>query len=269
VSFFLANIAWSEEMSLKLDELRKRLLLQQGQPSEQNQDDDQQLRAKTDSLREGKTDSPRDEAVPPASARKETTLLAPESAPQPEPQIPPPATSRLPTEAARPISAREHQLSEAVAKVFEQAETFQSRLKELDAMFEPIERVGKAAADSFASLSAFRDQLAQLGRSFEPMKAFQAQLADLAQTFEPMRALQDQLSQIADSFQLEIAQLANALEPAKLFRQKIIDLAKAFDPVGELDEGFRALRDSFQSSAQDGKVRPSVEPQAAQAGLPN
>ena len=251
-------------MSLKLDELRKRLL-QQGQPSEQ--DDDQQLRAKTDSSR--------DEAVPetPASAREERAAspLAPESAPQPEPRIPPPATPRQarPREAATPISGGEPQLSEAVAKVFEQTEAFQIRLEELRAMFEPIERVGKAAADSFAPLSAFSDQLAQLGRSFEPMKAFQAQLADLAQTFEPMRALQDQLSQIADSFQLEIAQLANALEPAKLFREKIADLARAFDPVGELDEGFCALRDSFQSSAHDDKVRPSVAPRTAQAGLPN
>jgi chromosome segregation ATPase len=167
-----------------------------------------------------------------------------------------------------PISASEPQLSEAVAKVFEQTEGLQSRLNELRAMFEPIERLGKAAADSFAPLSAFRDQLAQLGRAFEPMKAFQAQLADLAHTFEPMRGLRDQLSQIADSFQLEIAELANALEPAKLFREKIADLAKAFKPVDELDEGFRALRDSFQSSEQDDKVL-TVEPHIAQPGLPN
>src|SRR5712692_2923825 len=248
-------------MSLKLDELRKRLL-QQEQPSEQNQPDDQQLRAKTD--------SPRDEAVPPASARKEIAPLAPESAPQPEPQIPPPTTPRpaRPREAAPPASVGAPQISEAVARVFEQTEAFQRRLNELRATFEPIERVGKAAADSFAPLSAFRDQLEQLGRSFEPIKAFQSHLAYLAQTFEPMRALQDQLSQIADSFQFEIAQLANALEPAKLFREKIVDLAKAFDPVGELDEGFRALRDSFQSSAHDGKVL-AVEPPNTQTGLSN
>jgi hypothetical protein len=249
-------------MSQKLDELRKRLL-QRGQSSEQNQHDDQQLRAKTD--------SPRDEAVPPASARNEIAPLAPEPAPLPQAQITPPAApqqARPREAAATPISTGNQQLSEAVAKVFEQTETFQSRLKELRAMFEPIERVGKAAADSLAPLSAFRDQLAQLGRSFEPMKAFQAQLADLAKTFEPMGALHDQLSQIADSFQLEIGQLVNAFEPAKLFREKIADLAKAFYPVGELDEGFRALRDSFESSDQDGKVRLSVAPQTAQAGLP-
>src|SRR6266851_395447 len=249
-------------MSVKLDELRKRLL--QGQPSEQNQSDDQQLRAKTD--------SPRDEAVPPAPTPKEIAAppIAPESAPQPEPQIPPPVTPRpaRPREAAPPASVGAPQISQAVAKVFEQTEAFQSRLKELRATFEPIERVGKAAADSFAPLSAFRDQLAQLGRSFEPMKAFQAQLADLAQTFEPMRALQDQLSQIGDLFQLEIAQLANALEPAKLFREKITELARAFDPVGELDEGFRALRNSFQSSAHDGELL-AVEPPNTQTGLPN
>jgi hypothetical protein len=249
-------------MSQKLDELRKRLL-QRGQSSEQNQHDDQQLRAKTD--------SPRDEAVPPASARNEIAPLAPEPAPLPQAQITPPAApqqARPREAAATPISTGNQQLSEAVAKVFEQTETFQSRLKELRAMFEPIDRVGKAAADSLAPLSAFRDQLARLGRSFEPMKAFQVQLADLAKTFEPMGALQDQLSQIADSFQLEIAQLVNALEPAKLFREKIADLAKAF-AVGELDEGFRALRDSFESSDQDGKVRLSLASQTAQAGLPD
>jgi DNA repair exonuclease SbcCD ATPase subunit len=252
-------------MSLKLDELRKRLL-QEAQPSEQNQPDDQQPRVLTYTTRH--------EAVPetPASARSEVAAppVAPESAPQPEPQIPPPVTPRQarPRGAATPISVGEPQISEAVARVFEQTEAFQSRLKELRALFEPIERVGKAAAESFAPLSAFRDQLARLGRAFEPMKAFQAQLADLAQTFEPMGALQDQLSQIADSFQLEIAQLTNALEPAKLFRQKIADLAKAFDPVGELDEGFRTLRNSFQSSTQDSEVS-AAEPQTAQSGLPN
>jgi DNA repair exonuclease SbcCD ATPase subunit len=261
----LVNIAWSEEMSLKLDQLRKRLL-QQGPPSEQNQHDDQELRAKTDSPHDGAV------AETPASAGKEVAAPppAPEPAPEPEPQILPPATPRQtrPREAATRLSADDHQLSEAVAKVFEQTEAFQSRLKELRAMFEQVERVGKAAADSFAPLGTFRDQLAQLGQSFEPMKAFQAQLADLAQTFEPMRALQDQFSQIADSFQLEIAQLAKALEPARLFREKIADLAKAFDPVGELEEAFRALRDSFQSSKQDGEVL-AIERQTAQAGLPN
>jgi DNA repair exonuclease SbcCD ATPase subunit len=248
-------------MSLKLDELRKRLL--QGQPSEQN--DDEQPRVLSYSTRH--------EAAPPASAGEDIASApppAPVPAPQPKSQIPPPETPRQVRrqEAAPPISADEHQLSEAVAKVFEQTEGLQSRLNELRAMFEPIERVGKAAADSFAPLSAFRDQLKQLGRSFEPMKAFQAQLADLAQTFEPMRALQDQLSQIANSFQHEIAQLANALEPAKVFREKIADLAKAFDPVGELDEEFRALRDSFRSSKQDRELL-AAEPQTAQAGLPN
>jgi DNA repair exonuclease SbcCD ATPase subunit len=250
-------------MSVKLDELRKRLL-QQEQPSEQNQPDDQQPQVLTY--------SPHREAVPPAPTRKEIAVapIAPEPAPQPEQQIPPPVTPlpARPREAAPPASVGAPQISEAVARVFEHTEAFQTRLKELRAMFEPIERVGRAAADSFAPLGAFRDQLAQLGRSFEPMKAFQAQLADLAQTFEPMRALQDQLSQIADSFQLEIAQLANALEPAKLFRQKIADLAKAFDPVGELDEGFRALRNSFQSSAQDCELL-AVEPLNTQTGLPN
>src|SRR5713101_5284420 len=164
-------------MSLKLDELRRRLL-QQEQPSEQNQPDDQQPQVLTY--------SPRREAVPPAPTPKEIAAppLAPVPAPQPEQQIPPPVTPRpaRPREAAPPASVGAPQISEAVARVFEQTGAFQRRLKELGAMFEPIERVGKAAADSFASLNTFHDQLAKLGRSFEPMKAFQAQLADLAQT---------------------------------------------------------------------------------------
>src|SRR5216683_976532 len=114
----LANIAWSEEMSVKLDELRRRLL-QQEQPSDQNQPDDQQPQVLTY--------SPRREAVPPAPTPKEIAAppIAPESLPQPEPpQIPPPLTPRQarPREAATPISAGEHQLSQAVAKVFEQTE---------------------------------------------------------------------------------------------------------------------------------------------------
>src|SRR5216684_6278694 len=103
-------------MSVKLDELRRRLL-QQEQPSDQNQPDDQQPQVLTY--------SPRREAVPPAPTRKEIAAppIAPASAPQPEPQIPRPATPRPapPREAAAaPESAGEQQLSEAVAKVFEQ-----------------------------------------------------------------------------------------------------------------------------------------------------
>src|SRR5690348_59585 len=127
-------------MSLKLDELRKRLL--QGQASEQN--DDEQPRVLSYSTRH--------EAASPASAGEEIASApppAPVSAPQPEPQVPPPATPRQtrPRAAATPISASEPQLSEAVAKVFEQTEGLQSQLNELRAMFEPIERVGKAAAE--------------------------------------------------------------------------------------------------------------------------
>jgi hypothetical protein len=140
----------------------------------------------------------------------------------------------------------QYQLAQAVAKVFEQTKTFQERFAELNQMFEPIEKVGQAAARSFEPLKSFEGQLVQLARSFEPMRAFQLQLAQLAQTFEPMKGLQQQLAQLSEAFQLHLGRLTKSLDPAKEFQAELIKLARAFDPVADLQQQFGQLVETFK-----------------------
>lgn len=140
----------------------------------------------------------------------------------------------------------QYQLAQAVAKVFEQTKMFQDRFLELYQMFEPIERLGEAAARSMEPLRAFYEQLTQLSQTFEPMRAFQVQLAQLAQTFEPMKGLQSQLAQISEAFQIHLGRLTKSFEPAKEFQNELSKLAHAFDPVNDLQEKFEALIDTFK-----------------------
>ena len=140
----------------------------------------------------------------------------------------------------------QNELADAVGKVFEQTKALQTRLEDLNRIFNPIDRVGNSAARAFAPLRGFQKQMAQVAQSFEPMRAFQAQLSQIAQTFEPMKALEDQLSRLANSFQSHIADLIKALEPAKQLRERIQHLSEAFDEATELQEQFSELYEAFQ-----------------------
>jgi methyl-accepting chemotaxis protein len=142
----------------------------------------------------------------------------------------------------------QNELAEAVGKVFEQTKALQTRLEDLNRIFDPIDRVGNSAARAFGPLRGFQKQMAQLARSFEPMRTFQQQLSQIAQTFEPMKALEDQLSQLADSFQSHIADLIKALEPAKQLRERIQHLSATFEEANELQEQFSELYEAFQLS---------------------
>lgn len=147
-----------------------------------------------------------------------------------------------------------NELAAAVAKVFEQTKAVQARLEELNRIFDSIDRAGNSAARAFGPLRGFQKQMAQLAKSFEPMRTFQAQLSEIAQNFEPMKALEDQLSRLADSFQSHIADLIKALEPAKELRERIRNLSATFDEASELQEQFGELYEAFQlSPASNGK----------------
>jgi predicted nuclease of restriction endonuclease-like RecB superfamily len=140
----------------------------------------------------------------------------------------------------------QYQLAQAVARVFEQTKVIQDRFLELNTMFEPIWRLGEAAARSLEPLKTFHEQLTQLAQTFEPMRAFQVQLAQLAQTFEPMKGLQLQLAQISEAFQIHLGKLTQSLEPAKEFQKELSKLAHMFDPVGDLEAKFEALVETFK-----------------------
>src|SRR5579859_7511293 len=59
---------------------------------------------------------------------------------------------------------------EAVAKIFEQTKTFKPRFDELGEAIEQIERLGEAAARTFAPLKAFQSHLVYLVASLDSIR---------------------------------------------------------------------------------------------------
>jgi ABC-type transporter Mla subunit MlaD len=138
-------------------------------------------------------------------------------------------------------------VAESVAKLFEQTKTFQVRFDELAQAVDLIERMTDSATRLFGPLRSFHGQLSQLAVSFESMRAFQAQLAQLGKSFEPMKLLHDQLSQLSEGVQSHLAQLVKALDPAKDFRDRILALAHSLDEATKLQAEFGELYSTFRA----------------------
>jgi len=241
-------------MSIKLDELRKRLLQQQdGAPSAAG----------------ATAAAAAPEAAPEAKPAVKPELKAIEPPKPPEPAVvktieagqtktaavkrEDPATLAAPNRSATPAmpkldGAIQTELADSVAKLFEQTKTFQVRFDELAQAIDLIERMTDSAARLFGPLRQFHSQLTQLAVSFESMRAFQGQLAQLGKTFEPMRLLHDQLAQLSDGIQTHVAQLVKSLDPAKDFRDRINALARAMDQASELQADFGELYSTFRTS---------------------
>lgn len=257
-------------MSLKLDELRKRLLQQPPPELAALERHHPTIVAAVDpavvcvaktaepsaSISEAESakalvataqKSPITDERKPANSASPATELPPSGASHPEPAISHPII-------AEPLSASEvappeSQIAEAVARVFEETATVQLRFDALTGTFAELGRIGAAAEEAIEPLRAFHARLAELAEAFGPMRALQAQLGRMAETFEPMKALHDQISRLADSIQNHLAELVNTLEPALVFRGRILSLARSFDGAG-------ALRDSLDElcSASRGDI---------------
>ena len=176
--------------------------------------------------------------------------VAPEPAPAPDPSNGVSGAVAQGVELA-PASSTEgqSQLVQAVAKVFEQTQTFRDNFAALTEMFEPIERAGQTAARSLEPLQNFEQQLVQLAHSFESMRAFQIQLAKLAQTFEPIKGLQEQFAKLSQAFQIHLNCLAGSLQPARQFQLELLKLARVFDSVADLQAQFTQLAETFKSTS--------------------
>lgn len=246
-------------MSLKLDELRKRLL--QHQPQDGNAGPSAETPASSRVADSVRTVEPRESELTAAEASvaqvveiSSTNGTDLDVASKSEEN-----TAAMPSRQSASSmkgNVTGDQLADAVAKVFEETRNFESRLDELRRMFSVVEKVGGSAEELFAPLRAFHGQLSQLARSFEPMRAFQAQLAQIAETFEPMKVLYVQFAQVADSFREHLEQLVRALDPAKEFRERILQLAAIFDQASELQDQFRDLYSAFDASGKgsDGRA---------------
>jgi hypothetical protein len=246
------------KMSLKLDELRKRLLQQPppdvtgGPPSDTPAPS--RLADTGGATLEAKDPAPRITEplavkIAEIAAANVVSMEAPLAAKREDYAAPPPARRNAPPNMKGSVT--QDQLADAVAKVFEETKNFEGRLDELGRMFSLVEQVGGSAEELFSPLRAFYTQLSQLAHSFEPMRAFQAQLAQMAETFEPMKVLHDQLALVADSFREHLELLVRALQPATEFRERIVRLAATFDQAAELQEQFRELYSAFNASGDD------------------
>ena len=244
-------------MSLKLDELRKRLLQQPldngsyAMPSAS----DEPAAAQPDS--ETLPAKPELKAVEPVRSIETTVVRTIEigqakDRPAPTPKEPTVTTlsGRSSIPIAKPeVSFNQNQVVESVGKLFEQTKTFQVRFDELTQAVDVIERLTESASRLFGPLRAFHTQLSQLSTSFESMRSFQVQLAELGKTFEPMRIVHDQLAQLSDSVQSNLAQLVKALDPAKDFRDRIMTLARTLDQANELQADFGELYSAFRAGS--------------------
>lgn len=253
-------------MSLKLDELRKRLL-------QQPLDNGNYAATAPTASAEPVATSPEPEraplkpelkAVEPFKSSEPTVVKTIELGQVKErPAAPKEAT--VTTVSGRPSAAmpkaespfNQTQVVESVGKLFEQTKTFEIRFDELTQAIDVIERLTESAGRLFGPLRAFHRQLSQLSASFESMRSFQIQLAELGKTFEPMRIVHDQLAELSDSVQTNLAHLVKALDPAKDFRDRIMTLAHTLDQANELQADFGELYSAFRSgNAGDGSSQP-------------
>jgi soluble cytochrome b562 len=243
-------------MSLKLDELRKRLLQQPmdngsyAMPSAGAEPTGAPPEAETLPAK------PELKAVEPAKSIEPTVVKTIEIGQGKErPAAPKEAsittlsgrTSVAMPKAEAPLN--QNQLVESVAKLFEQTKTFQVRFDELTQAIDVIERLTESAGRLFGPLRAFHTQLSQLSASFESMRAFQIQLAELGKTFEPIKIVHDQFAQLSDSIQSNLAHLVKALDPAKDFRDRIMTLAQTLDQANELQADFGELYSAFRAGS--------------------
>lgn len=253
-------------MSIKLDELRKRLLHQQSRP-ENGKGEPLAARTITAAL-------PPPEAFKPAEATSVKTPTAKlsdpgvtkspnrtpsraehDAAPKPkrEEAKPTGATQAFDALHIAPIKGDpdQYQIGEAVGKVFDQTKPLQASFDELTRSLSQIGKIEESAELAFAPLKEFQGQLAQLAESFQPMRAFQAHLAEIAQTFEPMKVLHDQLVQVGESLQGHVEELVRALDPVKDFRERILGLARSFEQASELEAELGELYQSLNSANSD------------------
>src|SRR5713101_8078104 len=89
---------------------------------------------------------------------------------------------------------------EAVAKIFEQTKTFKPRFDELGEAIEQIERLGEAAARTFAPLKAFQSHLEGLVGSLQPAKDFRDRILVLARSLDQANEMLDELRELQASF---------------------------------------------------------------------
>jgi hypothetical protein len=245
-------------MSLKLDELRKRLLQQPLDnglgPAPSSTATDEAVDEQQPEAVEKVSSKPELKAVEPARPSESTAVKTIEIG-QPKERPAAAKEGNFTALLGRPNIAAVPKpdtllngtpVIDSVGKLFEQTKTFQVRFDELTQGLDVIERMTESTVRLFGPLRVFHGQLSQLAVSFESMRAFQSQLAELGKTFEPMKLVHDQLAQLSESIQTNLAALVKALDPAKDFRDRIMTLVRTLEQASELQADFGELYSAFR-----------------------
>jgi predicted component of type VI protein secretion system len=164
---------------------------------------------------------------------------------EPNAKVGPQADSQTNSTQATPQPPAGREALAAVTALFQFAEGFENRVRDLVKVLQPLESLSHSTVNELAPLAEFRSQIEKLAGTLEPMKAFYDQLLNLAKDFPPMRSLYEQVVKIPEEFQVQLTHLAETLAPAKSFRQRIEELAKSFEPIDALEDQFLKLAEAF------------------------
>jgi len=263
-------------MSLKLDELRKRLLQQQSAGEAPSPDPSSGKPAtkivgtalskpEANTSKDSDPFSSKDLGAILINRALERSLKAAESAPEPAAvQV---ALSPIETNSQDraernsfegPADSPEPKLSDGGLRLTGSASApvaTESRVQ-----YELAEAVGKV----FQQTKAFQERLAELDRIFEPidrlgasairafapLQGFQKQMAQLARSFEPMRTFQQQLSQLAQDFEPMKALEGQLSQLADSFQAHIGDLIKALEPAKQMRDRIEQLAAAFDQATE-------------------
>lgn len=248
-------------MSLKLDELRKRLLQQQS--GNDGGAADNSSGGAGGKIFGASASRGADLSIAPKTAEPSAaTKVAEPSVENKAPASEPPAVIAAPkapdtSPVRKPVEAPAAGAPEPL--VGHEAEPVNSSQRDSEPE-PPSVGVGMTAATP--SEPVVQNELADaVAKVFEQTKAFQARLDDLSRMFEPIDRMSNSAARAFGplrGFQKQMAQLARSFEPMRAFQQQLTQLAQTFEPMKALEGQLSQLTDSFQSHI--GELIKSLEP---------
>jgi hypothetical protein len=172
------------------------------------------------------------------------------------------AELKLPSAATAKANGHIHfssanQLVPAIDKFFEPARQCQQRFNEITQSCEVINQLARSTLELCQPLRNFGDRLRKLSKAFFSIRTFREELNTLAESFEPIGILNEQIVQLEGAIQAQIAEVAITLESAKTLRARIAELEQSVDSVSELETQFLELSRCF--GAHSGVSHKAVE----------
>ena len=247
-------------MSLKLEELRRRLLqpgsvgpapsaaLRSGRqvssalPVFAQQLTDEDARRKNALTSEERSSAEVGSLVEPIVLEKDDQAVAAAAAPKA------PAAGTLKVSGHTDVSSA-NQLAQAIDKLFEPARQCQQRFREITQSCEVINQLTRSTLELCQPLRNFGDRLRKLSKAFFSMRTFRDELNILAEFFEPIRILNKQIVQLEGAVQAQLAEVTMTLESTKTLRIRITELEQSVDSISALETQFVELSRCFGAAS--------------------